>query len=124
MAEKERLLDGTPNPNPGQNMNECARSEIEYGVAQGDQRPTVRYVSGDDLLEIRDYKKTVVLDSRVTFDLIEVITTPFQVTSESGRVHTVYSRVGVLARIDGLPAIIVYYDSFSPDVRVTSDIAP
>lgn len=123
MSEKVRWADGEINTT-GKNMGDCGKATADYGVVLGDERPVVRFVGSDGaLLEVRDYTKTVVSDSRVTFDQVEVITEPFVDVSPNGRPVTVYGRVTVVARIDGLPAIVVYYDSFSPEAQVTSDIA-
>jgi len=121
MEEKIRWADGTLNIT-GTNMGDCDRSPVAYEPASGDVRPIVRYLSGSDLLEIRDYTKTVVLDPRVTFNQVEVITEPFTEVSPRGRPDTVYSRVSVVGLIDGLPAIVVYYDSLHSSVAVTSDL--
>ncbi|MEX0700423.1 MAG: hypothetical protein WD651_12560 [Acidimicrobiia bacterium] len=123
MTEKSRYYDGTVSSS-GTNLSPCPDLDQAYEPSNApDERPTLRFVAGGDLLEVRDYKKTVALSPGVTFDQVSVNNVPFddwdprQQTS-----HRVYSRIVVIGRENGLPVVVVYYDSLDPSVVVTSDI--
>lgn len=113
MDEGARYYDGSPTP-PGTSQVpdfECPVTTESYEPSNApDERPVIVYWSGaGQALEIRDYR-TVVPGAGVTFEVIEVITQPFQVTSAASGTHTVNSRVTVLARENGVPVVVIYYD--------------
>lgn len=124
MVEGQRLFDGTFVGTGGQLYHPSFCADIladEYTFANvPDERPIVRYV-GNEVLEVRNYRNTVVGEG-LTFDQVAVVTEPFTITDPDGDVSTVYSRVTVLARENGNAVVAVYYDSLDPSVVITSDL--
>jgi hypothetical protein len=118
MNESERYWDGSPTPDPnGTGYSDCPPPGADYTTeVVPDERPKVVYWEGAtaaspaEALEIRDYLGIVPGVAGTTFDLIEVIHEPFQVTAPTTGVQTVNSRVTVLAREFGVPVAVVYYD--------------
>jgi hypothetical protein len=105
---------------------DCPDPDVEYTPNDSpDERPTVRYMNGSDTLEVRSYPHTTTAGK---FIQTEVVTEPFtdQGDHPDSQPHTVYSRVTVVfySLVGGQwqPGIVVYYDSLSPDVQVTSDL--
>lgn len=123
MTEKSRYYDGTPSSS-GTNLPPCPDLDQAYEPsAAPDERPTLRFVAGSDLLEVRDYKKTLTLSPGITFDQVSVINEPFdEIDPNRGTTDTVYSRIVVIGREYGLPVVVVYYDSLDPSVAVISDL--
>lgn len=108
MAEGERFYDGTVNPDPTiRQLNDCPHPEESYEPYFGpDQRPTITYERArGGVLETRDYSLTAA-DPGVTFQ---------QVSSSD-------DRVTIVAYRNGLPGIVVYYDSMSPRVVMNSSL--
>lgn len=115
MVEGGRYYDGSLTP-PGTVQVprlECPVPTQSYATEQvPDERPKVIYWQGETALEVRDYAGIVPGTPGLTFDVVEEITTPFQITSpNTGLTHTVNSRISVLARENGVPTVIVYYDA-------------
>lgn len=112
MDEGARYYDGSPTP-PGTVQVpdfECPRTTESYETTNApDERPVIVYWSGGQALELRDYR-TIVPGEGVTFEVIDVITQPFEVTSAASGTHTVNSRITVLARENGVPVVVIYYD--------------
>lgn len=78
----------------------------EYEPYMGpDERPTIRYLAGGDVLEVRDYKKTNA-GQGLKFRQVSA-------TSE---------RVAVVAYEHDLPVIVIYYDSIDGSVKLESDL--
>jgi hypothetical protein len=113
MDEGERYYNGQPTP-PGTSQVpdfECPVSTQSYETSNiPDQRPVVVFWSNGQALEIRDYR-SIVPGPGVTFEVVDVITQPFQVTGAASGTHTVNSRVTVLARENGVPVVVIYYDA-------------
>jgi hypothetical protein len=110
MNEGSRYFDGTLAPSGTQQTTHVSFGEeivdVKYEEFAGDdQRPTIKFVSGGDLLEVRDYKKTRVENG-----------IKFRQVSASG------SRVTVVAYENNLPVVVIYYDSIHPSVSLTTDI--
>jgi len=108
MKEGVRYYDGSLAPaNASRELGQCPAPDVAYQPYNGpDQRPTVTYETpGGQLLEVRNYKSTVV-GNGITFQ---------QVESGPGRVT-------VVAYEWGNPVIVVYYDSISPQVVMKSDM--
>jgi hypothetical protein len=110
MTEGVRYFDGTLAPSGTQQTVHVSFSndivDQAYEPFTGaDQRPTIKFVSGGDLLEVRDYKKTIVENG-----------IKFRQVSASG------SRVTVVAYENDLPVIVVYYDSIHPSVKLSTDL--
>lgn len=113
MPEGVRWYDGSPTPvaGEGNRYSDCPPVSQNYEPgAIPDERPKVVYWSGDTALEIRDYLTIKPGVAGVTFDLIDVIDEPFTVTAPTSGVLTVNSRVTVLARENGVPFTVIYYD--------------
>lgn len=118
MDESERFYDGTPTPDPNaEGYSDCPPVQQDYTTELvPDERPKVVYWEGATItspaeaLEIRDYTTVVPGVAGTTFDLLEVIHQPFQVTAPTTGVQTVNSRVPVLIRENGVPVAVVYYD--------------
>lgn len=125
MDESERFWDGSPTPDPNATgYNDCPPPSQSYETASvPDERPKVVYWSGGQALEIRDYTTTVTGIPDVTFDLVEVIHEPFQVTAPTTGTQTVNSRVTVLAREAGVPVAVVYYDGIGTG-QVSEELFP
>ena len=110
MTEGVRYFDGTLAPQGTQqtvhvNFSNDIVDQSYEAFTGSDQRPTLRFVGGGDVLEVRDYKKTVV-ENGIKFR---------QVSASD-------SRVTVVAYENDLPVIVVYYDSLHPSVRLTTDL--
>lgn len=113
MPEGVRWYDGsfTPVAGEGNRYSDCPPVDQSYGaVVVPDERPKVVYWSGDTVLEIRDYLTIQPGVAGTTFDLIDVIDEPFTVNAPTSGVLTVNSRVTVLARENGVPFTVIYYD--------------
>jgi hypothetical protein len=117
MDESERWFNGTPTPDPnGTGYNDCPPPNQSYVFENvPDERPKVVYwapLTASEMVavEIRDYLGITTGVAGTTFDLIEVIHEPFQITAPTTGVQTVNSRVTVLARENGVPVAVVYYD--------------
>lgn len=115
MNEGERYYEGSPTP-PGTVQvpkGDCPFVTQSYATELvPDERPKIVYWQGNNALEVRDYAGIVPFSPGVTFDVTEVITEPFQITSPvTGQTHTVNQRISVLERENGVPGVIVYYDS-------------
>lgn len=108
MVEGERYYDGTLAPADASiELGDCPPPSEGYTPHTGpDQRPTILYsLTSGATLEIRNYKPLVVGDG-ITFQ---------QTSATSGRIT-------VVAYEWGNPAIVVYYDSMSPNVVMSSDL--
>jgi len=110
MTEGVRYFDGTVAPSGTQQTVHVSFSENivdqAYEAFTGaDQRPTIKFVAGGDVLEVRDYKKTVV-ENGIKFR---------QVSASD-------SRITVVAYENDLPVIVVYYDSLDSSVRLDTDL--
>lgn len=119
MSEGQRFYDGslTPISGEGNEYRDCPSVSQSYEtVVTPDERPKVVYWSGATnaalgvAIEIRDYLTVQPSLPNITFDLVDVISTPFQITTLTSGVQTVNSRVAVLAREAGVPFAVVYYD--------------
>jgi hypothetical protein len=113
MAEGERYYDGSPTGGIQQVPDfECPVTDQTYEATNApDEDPLVVFWNAaGQAVEIRDYRG-VVPGPGVTFQVMEVITQPFQVTSSASGTHTVNGRVTVLARENGVPVVVVYYDA-------------
>lgn len=108
MKEGQRFYDGTVYTGlPTQELGDCPTVTQAYEPFTGPgELPTIRFdtVAGE-LLEVRDYK-TLTAGVGVTFQ---------QTESSTGRIT-------VVAYKDGLPVVVVYYDSLSPNVVLASDL--
>ncbi|MGI8517434.1 MAG: hypothetical protein ACR2ME_03695 [Acidimicrobiia bacterium] len=108
MVEGERYYDGTLAPaNAPQELGQCPEPNVAYEPHTGaDQRPTIKYSTpSGQLLEVRNYK-TLVPGPGITFQ---------QTESASGQIT-------VVAYEWGNPVIVVYYESISPSVVMSSDM--
>lgn len=107
MDEGQRHYDGTPNPNAPQQLpqTECPSRPTGYESSTVSQLPRVVFWSGNEALEIRDYRE-VNAGPGVTFELLP--------TQAGGRIP-------VLARENGVPALVVYYDPLGSGL-VTADL--
>ena len=85
-------------------QSECPAPTETYTPFAGSQLPTIAFTENGVTLEIRNYK-TLVTHPDVTFQQI----------SKTDR------RIVVVAYVQGLPVIAIYYDTFS-SVRLTSDL--
>lgn len=92
---------------------ECPGTSVPYeSDPTAHVEPRIAFFRGSHLVEIRDYRPTgdVIPEGHV-FNVVEHITTPFQVTVPSGT-FTVNQRVTVVEYDEsGVPQIVVYYDS-------------
>ena len=107
MSEGVRYYDGSLAPEgASRELGDCPAPSTAYASATGsDQRPTVTYTLGGTVLEVRNYKNTVV-GAGITFRQVESTDT----------------RVTVVAYKDNLPAIVIYYDSMVPGLVMNSDL--
>jgi hypothetical protein len=107
MEEGVRYYNGALAPaSAPKELGECPYPTTAYAPATGsDQRPTITYTLGGALLEVRNYKKTVV-GAGITFRQVE----------------STDSRVTVVAYKDNLPVIVIYYDSMVPGLVMNSDL--
>ncbi|HKY46426.1 MAG TPA: hypothetical protein VJQ79_00450 [Acidimicrobiia bacterium] len=107
MEEGVRYYNGALAPaDAPRELGECPAPSTAYEPATGsDQRPTITYTLGQTLLEVRNYKKTVV-GAGITFRQVE----------------STASRITVVAYKDNLPAIVIYYDSMVPGLVMNSDL--
>lgn len=105
-----RRYDGSVrDPNIQSPFADCPQDVgIDYQPGTADERPIIPFWNNGEVIELRDYRNTVAAPG-VTFEELEPITTPFQVTTGNGT-HTVNDRRTVLARLNGLPVAVVYYD--------------
>lgn len=119
MPEGVRWYDGSPTPvaGEGNKYSDCPPVSQAYEPSSSpDERPKVVYWTAamtnaePKALEIRDYLTIQPGVAGTTFDLIEVIDEPFTVNAPTSGVLTVNSRVTVLARENGVPFTVVYYD--------------
>lgn len=110
MLEGIRYYDGTyDGPEDPRQLEDCPAPSQEYLPSTVDERPTVDFVTSDGrILERRDGYKPIVHPD-LTFDVID-----------GGPDHD----IGVVAMADGIPGLVVYYDSLVADVIIVSDIAP
>lgn len=107
MDEGVRFYDGTLAPANGPNeLGDCPQSDIPYETFNGPtQLPTVIYeTTSGSILEVRNYKTTVT-GPGVTFRQVE----------------STDQLVTVVGYKNGLPMIVVYYESMSPSVVMISD---
>lgn len=107
MEEGVRYYNGSLAPaDAPRELGECPSPSTAYQPATGsDQRPTITYTLGQTLLEVRNYKNTVV-GAGITFRQVE----------------STDSRITVVAYKDNLPAIVIYYDSMVPGLVMDSDL--
>lgn len=106
MKEGARFYNGSLAPVGSNELGDCPPPSQSYEPWGGpDQRPTIKFMQRRKVLEIRDYKSTVTHPA-VMFRQVE--SSP--------------SRVTVVAYVDGLPTIVVYYDSMGSRTSVVSDI--
>lgn len=118
MAEAQRFYDGSLIPDPEvKGHNDCPPVQQTYTPEQvPDERGKVVFWEGSSIshfgqaLEIRDYTTVVPGVPGVTFDVLDVIDQPFQVTAPTTGLQWVNSRVPVLLRENGVPVVILYYD--------------
>lgn len=96
MVEGSRYYDGTRNTNGNlSQLNDCPLPSEAYDAQTAIERPTIRFTGADgQLLEVRDYKKAIP-GPNITWQSVLV-------TSD---------RVTVIAYLDGLPFMALYYDS-------------
>lgn len=123
MEEGARYFDGTPAPAGSNEIGDCPPPTQTYEPWAGpDQRPTVLFSARrGGVLETRDYKVTDAHPD-VMFRQTEKLTGQTTVFSALGTPSTIWGRVPVVAYVNGLPTIVVYYDSLVRGVSVTSDI--
>lgn len=109
MLESQRHFDGSLPPPPVQQA-ECPPPTQAYEPnTDPDERPIIGFIGpNDQILEIRNYTNTVIITPGVNLRFKVAENTP--------------NRVTVVAYIDDLPAIVVYYDSIVPGVRMVSNI--
>lgn len=111
MVENVRFYDGTLNTG-GVQLNDCPGVTQTYEPFTGSDLPIITFeTTTGDLLEVRDYQKlaastTSPLGAGITFQQVEVS----------------HNRITVVAYKNGLPIVVIYYDSLSPDVVLHSDI--
>ena len=107
MEEGVRYYNGSLAPaDAPTELGDCPTPSTAYQPATGsDQRPTITYTLGQTLLEVRNYKKTVV-GAGITFRQVE----------------STDSRITVVAYKDNLPVIVIYYDSMVPGLVMDSDL--
>lgn len=108
MVEGERYYDGrVAAPDAPVELHDCPPPDLAYEEYTGpDQRPTVVYFHRTlGALEFRNYKPLITSD-KIKFQVLSV--TP--------------NRVTVVAYLDNLPIVAIYYDSLSPDVIMESDL--
>lgn len=106
MVEGTRWYDGTLDTADLSQLNDCPFPSEAYDLAVADERPTVtfRAVSGE-LLEVRRYSH-LLPGPDVTFAVVN--SSPVRVT--------------VVAYAEGLPFMVVYYDSMSDKVVMDVDL--
>ena len=108
MLEGQRYYDGTLAPSSApKELGQCPAPVQDYTPFTGPgQKPTITYsTTGGQLLEVRNYK-ALVTGPGVTFQQIE----------------STDQRVTVVAYVDNLPVIVVYYDSMVSTVVMNSDL--
>lgn len=110
MDEGIRYFDGSLDPTNGtandiKELGDCPQSTAAYEPFDGNELPTIRFMSGGQTLETRNYK-TVAAAEGITFRQVSKSDTS----------------IGVVAYDNGLPVIEVYYDSLVRGVTLTSDI--
>jgi hypothetical protein len=107
MQEGVRYYDGTlAGAGAPNELGECPEPMADYTPFAGPgQKPTVTYTLNGQLLEVRNYK-TLATNTGITFQ---------QVTSTD-------DQVTVVAYYNGLPAIVVYYESMVPGLVMNSDL--
>lgn len=106
-----RYYDGTQRPaNIQTPFADCPQDVgVDYEAGNfPDEDPVIPFWNDGQVIEIRDYRNTVPA-AGVTFQELDPITEPFQVTTSTGT-HAVNDRRTVLARLDGVPVAVVYYD--------------
>lgn len=122
MNEGERYYDGSPTP-PGTIQVaplECPAVAESYETIQvPDERPNIVLWDGE-AVELRDYR-TITPAPGVTFDVVDEIHIPFTVHSSTSGDHTVYHRITVIAREDGVPIVVLYYDAIVVGASVTDE---
>lgn len=102
---------------------ECPAVIADYtSNSNPDQRPVVSFINANKYVELRDYRSTVAAPG-VTFEVIEVITTPFYTHSSISGDTLVTSRVTVLAKFNGVPTVVIYYDGLGTG-KVISTLSP
>lgn len=107
-VDGSRWYDGTKTDrNDPKELNDCPAPTQSYTPFNGDQRPTVNYTNRRTgaIWETRPYAGIVAGDG-VTFRRDSV--TP--------------QRVTVVAYLDTLPTVVIYYDSMAPNVVMTADL--
>lgn len=113
MPEGQRYYDGSLCP-PGTvqvPFGELPASTQSYETELvPDERPVIAFFVNHVPIEIRDYRTTVVETEGVTFDELDPITEPFEVDCAFTGIHIVNDRRTVLARENGVPTVVVYYD--------------
>jgi hypothetical protein len=120
MVEGSRYYNGAKAPAGSNELGDCPSPSQSYEAWSGpDQRPTITYGGSSGILETRAYPN-VVAHPGLMFRQVEKITTPFS-TFGGVTTSTVYSRVTIVAYYNGLPAMVVYYDSLSPSVVMGSN---
>lgn len=101
MESAARNFEGVVNTDPTiRQFDDCPAPSIAYEPYDGpDERPVIEYVLRGTVLETRDYRATVA-GAGVTFRLVD----------------STRERATVVAYKDGLPVVVVYYDSMSSGV--------
>lgn len=105
MVEGARHYDGTVASGEVSQLNECPAPTQSYTSFSGDQRPVITYETGCAVLETRNYAN-LVPGAGVTFQQVE----------------STDDRVTVVAYKNGLPIVVIYYDSMSPSVVMNSNL--
>lgn len=106
MFEGSRHFDGTldrnSNVSPEPGFDECPDPSEPYTAYTGpDQRPRIVFRNGDgDVVEIRDYRNTVVEEAEIVFHVVDG-------DGSDGRVAVTAHDLDN----GGLPGVVVYYDA-------------
>lgn len=106
-----RFYDGSVRPaNIQTPFADCPQDVgVEYESGNfPDEDPIIPFWNNGEVIEIRDYRNTA-QPTGLTFHELAPITEPFQITTSTGT-HTVNDRRTVLARFNGAPIAVVYYD--------------
>lgn len=107
MISAARNFEGVVNTDPNiRQFDDCPAPDIAYEPYSGpDERPIIEYVLRGTVLETRDYRTTVA-GPGVTFRLVE----------------STRDRATVVGYKDGLPVIVVYYDSMISGVVIDAGL--
>ena len=108
MNEAVRYYDGSIAPPSAPNeLNDCPTVTQSYTAFSGDQRPTVNYTN----------KRTgAIFETRPYASLTTGNGVGFRLDSVTGK------RATVVAYLNSLPVIVIYYDSMAANVLMTADL--